>query len=137
MVTFEVFFRNLSMTVRTIDSGDSLTRAFMLGVDIGMTFHTRNVPVLGILKNILIHCHGNLFTVDNLNQIRFFMTSQTFLIRGSYNQTGSFDLMGMVTICTGWNCTGLFFPEFPSNDLSMNFLDPGVTLSAGAGNISG
>jgi hypothetical protein len=41
-----------------------------------------------------------------------------------------------MTIGAGWYRTWFPFPKLASNDLSMDFLDPGMAFGAGPGDIS-
>jgi hypothetical protein len=76
----KVIFGNLGMTIRAIHKSHSFARSVSLRIDICMTLHTRNIPVLGVLNVFFVDCHGNLLSFNRFIHILFFVTFKAFTV---------------------------------------------------------
>jgi hypothetical protein len=124
------------MTIGTVHLTGGFTWAMPFRVDVGVAFHARNVPVLGILQVFFLDGHRDLFPIDSLVYIVRFMTFQAFPIRHAEDQAGSTDCVRPMAICTSRDRPWFCLPQFPSYDFGVDLFDPRMTFCAGAGNVS-
>jgi hypothetical protein len=133
----KIIFGDLGMTIGAIHTSRSFARSVPLRIDICMTLHTRNVPVLRVLNVFFVDSHGNLLSFSRFIHILFFMAFEAFTVRCPKDQACSTYSMGPVTVSAGRNSSWLLFPEFSFDDFYMHFFDPGMALRAGFCDVAG
>jgi len=133
----KIIFCDLGMAVGTIHTARGFARLVPLRIDVGVTLHAGNVPVLGVLYVFFVNGHGNLLFLDCFDHIFFLMAFEAFTVGCPEHHACPSYRMRPVTVRAGRNGAWLLFPEFSFDDFHMHFFDTGMTLCAGCGNIAG
>jgi hypothetical protein len=133
----KIIFCDLGMAVGTVHTARGFARAVPLRIDVGVTLHTGNVSVLGVLDVFFVNSHGNFLSLGCFHHIFFLMAFEALAVRCPEHKTRPSDRMRLMAVRAGRNSARLLFPELSLDDFNMDFFDTGMALCAGCGDVAG
>jgi hypothetical protein len=136
MAALEIILCHLGMTIGAIHLAGCFTGTMLLWINVGVAFHARDVPVLGILQVFFSDGQRDLLTIDRLGNILCFMAFQAFPIGHAEDQAGSAYGVRPMAVRASRDSSRFCFPKFPSYDFSVYLFDPRMTICTGSCDIA-